>query len=196
MGVEFGTFQIVVSFLILFAAIAAIIGVRRALKSLKRKIPKVDVNRVGAGARWIIIALAFLLILSIFEFPLTAVVATVGTLCGVLAIGFVANWSILSNFPCTLFLVVCKPFSVGDELEIPADKIRGEVVDITLAYTVLKDGEGFYINIPNAHFLQKQFRRRPGHSAVSLSEQIRKTLPIGEKTGEAERRPSDGAVGA
>ncbi|MBL6764212.1 MAG: mechanosensitive ion channel [Verrucomicrobiae bacterium] len=187
MGSEFGTFQIILSSLILLAAVAAIIGVRRALKGLKKKMPKVDVNRVGASARWIIFALAFLMILSIFEFPLTAIVATIGTLCGVVAIGFVANWSILCNFPCTVFLVATRPFNVGDELEIPADKIRGEVVDISLAYTVLRDSEDFYINIPNAQFLQKQFRRRPGHSGVTLGEQLRKPLPAGEGAGDGDK---------
>lgn len=187
MGAEFGVFQIVVSVLILVAAGAAVIGVRRALKGLKRKVPKVDLNGLGNGARLVIFVVAFLLILSIFEFPLTAIVATIGTLCGVVAIGFVAHWSILSNFPCTFFLILFKPFSVGDELEIPADGVRGEVVDITLAYTVLRDEEGFFMNIPNAHFLQKQFRRKPGTRAISLGEQLRKSAPARELGGETAR---------
>lgn len=178
MGVEFGSFQIVLSVLILVAAWVALVGVRRSLRGLKKKLPRVDVNRVGSGARWIIFALAFLLVLSVLDFPLTAIVATVGILCGVVMIGFVASWSILSNFPCTFFLVMFKPFSVGDELEIPADKVRGEVVDITLAYTVLRDEEGFFLNIPNGHFLQKQFRRRPGTRTVSLGEQLRKPSSV------------------
>lgn len=196
MGVELSTFQIILSGLILLAALVAAISVRRALKGLKKKVPKVDVNRVGNSARWLIFAVAFLLILSVFDFPLTAIVATVGTVCGVVAIGFVANWSILSNFPCTFFLVVFRPFNVGDELEIPADKVRGEVVDITLAYTVLRDEEGFYMNIPNGHFLQKQFRRRPGARAVSLGEQLRKPAPALEGGAENESsaaRPVSGA---
>jgi len=186
---DFGSFQIIVSVLILIAAWVALIGVRRSLRGLKKKMPRVDVNRVGSGLRWIIFALAFLLILSVLDFPLTAIVATVGTLCGVVAIGFVANWSILSNFPCTFFLVLFKPFNVGDELEIPADKVRGEVVDITLAYTVLRDEEGFFFNIPNGHFLQKQFRRRPGARTISLGEQLRKSAPA-EETGAADGKPA------
>lgn len=172
------TFNLIVSGLIVVAAVFAMIGVRRSLGSLKRKLPKTDVGKVGKWARLGIIIVAALLILNLFDTPLDAFIQAIGAVCAVLAIGFVATWSTLSNFPCTFYLILTKPFSVGDELEIPADEVRGKVVDITLAYTVLQDAEGFHVNIPNAHFLQKQFRRRPTNVSISLAEQLRKSDPV------------------
>jgi len=56
--------------------------------------------------------------------------------------------------------------------------VKGRVVDITLAYTVLQDDEGYHVHIPNMMFMQKQFRRRPGDVSVPLSEQLRKSEPV------------------
>lgn len=172
------TFNLIVSALIIVAAMFAMVGVKRSLGGLKKKLPKTDVGKVGNWARWAIMVAAGLLILNLFDTPLDAFIQSIGIVCAVIAIGLIATWSTLSNFPCTFYLVLTKPFSVGDELEIPADKVRGKVVDITLAYTVLQDDEGFYVNIPNAHFLQKQFRRRATNVSIPLSEQIRKSAPV------------------
>lgn len=172
------TLNLIVSGLIVVAAVFAMLGVKRSLGGLKKKMPKTDVGKFGKWARLGIIMVAALLILNLFDTPLDAFIQAVGTFCAVMAIGFVATWSTLSNFPCTFYLIITKPFSVGDELEIPADSVRGKVVNITLAYTVLQDDEGFHVNIPNAHFLQKQFRRRATNVSIPLGEQLRKADPV------------------
>ena len=172
------TFNLIVSGLIVVAAAFAMIGVRRSLGGLKKKMPKTDVGKLGNWARIGIVIFAALLILNLFGTPLTAVITTLGTICGVLAVGFFATWSTLANFPCTLYLVFTKPFSVGDDLEMTGDGMKGKVIDITMAYTVLQDAEGYHVNIPNAQFLQKQFRRKPGTVAIPLGEQLRKAEPV------------------
>lgn len=172
------TFKLVVSGLIAVAAFLAITGVKRSLGGLKKKLPKADVGKIGSWARLAILVLAALVILNLFDMQLTALITVIGTICGVIAIGFVATWSTLANFPCTFYLILMKPFSVGDDLEIMADGIRGKVVDITLAYTVLQDGEGYHVNIPNMQFMQKQFRRKSGNVSIPLSEQLRKSDPV------------------
>lgn len=171
------TFNTIVSGLIVVAAIFAMIGVRRSLSGLKKKLPKTNVGRLGWWVRICIVVLAVLLILNLFGTPLTALISTVGIICGVLAVVFFATWSTLSNFPCTFYLVYAKPFSVGDDLQFPADNLRGRVVDITLVYTVLQDEEGYYVHIPNAQFFQKQFRRKPGDVCIPLGVQLRKREP-------------------
>jgi small-conductance mechanosensitive channel len=172
------TFNLIVSGLIVVAATFAMLGVRRSLGALKKRMPKTDVGKIGNWARVGIVVLAVLLILNLFGTPLTALITTIGTVCGVLAVGFFATWSTLSNFPCTFYLVLTKPFSVGDDLEMIGDDVKGKVVDITLAYTVLQDNEGYHVNIPNGQFMQKQFRRKSGNVSIPLGEQLRKSAPV------------------
>lgn len=169
--------KIIISGLIIVAAITAMIGVRRSVGSLKKKMPKTNVSKVTSWIHAAIILIAAIIILQLFEFPMMVLIGLVGSLCTVVLLGLISTWSTLCNFPCTLYLVATKPFSVGDELEIPGDNIKGRVIDITLAYTVLEDEEGFQVNIPNAHFLYKQFRHRAGNVSISLAKQLRKHDP-------------------
>jgi small conductance mechanosensitive channel len=79
---------------------------------------------------------------------------TVGTTlltgAGVLAaiVGF-ASQSAFSNIISGFFLVIFKPFSVGDRVRI-GQLYTGDVEDITLRHTVIKDFENRRIVIPNS----------------------------------------------
>jgi small conductance mechanosensitive channel len=79
---------------------------------------------------------------------------TVGTTlltgAGVLAaiVGF-ASQSAFSNIVSGFFLVIFKPFSVGDRVKI-GQHYSGDVEDITLRHTVIKDFENRRIVIPNS----------------------------------------------
>lgn len=79
---------------------------------------------------------------------------TVGTTlltgAGVLAavVGF-ASQSAFSNIISGFFLVIFKPFSVGDRVRI-GQLYAGDVEDITLRHTVIKDFENRRVVIPNS----------------------------------------------
>lgn len=75
---------------------------------------------------------------------------TLLTGAGVLAaiVGF-ASQQAFSNIVSGLFLVIFKPFSVGDRVKIGAN-YAGDVEDITLRHTVIKDFENRRVVIPNA----------------------------------------------
>ncbi len=79
---------------------------------------------------------------------------TVGTTlltgAGVLAaiVGF-ASQSAFSNIISGFFLVIFKPFSVGDRVRI-GQLYAGDVEDITLRHTIIKDFENRRIVIPNS----------------------------------------------
>lgn len=68
---------------------------------------------------------------------------------GILAaiVGF-ASQSAFSNIVSGVFLVIFKPFSVGDRVRI-GQLYTGDVEDITLRHTVIKDFENRRIVIPN-----------------------------------------------
>lgn len=74
---------------------------------------------------------------------------TLLTGAGILAaiIGF-ASQSAFSNIVSGVFLVIFRPFSVGDRVRI-GQLYNGDVEDITLRHTVIKDFENKRIVIPN-----------------------------------------------
>ena len=63
-------------------------------------------------------------------------------------VGF-ASQSAFSNIVTGIFLVIFKPFRVGDHISIGGN-LAGEVEDITLRHTVIKNYENRRIVIPNA----------------------------------------------
>lgn len=75
---------------------------------------------------------------------------TLLTGAGVLAaiVGF-ASQQAFSNIVSGLFLVIFKPFSVGDRVKI-GTTYSGDVEDITLRHTVIRDFENRRVVIPNA----------------------------------------------
>lgn len=79
-----------------------------------------------------------------------AVGTTLLTGAGVLAaiVGF-ASQSAFSNIISGFFLVIFKPFSVGDRVKI-GQLYSGDVEDITLRHTIIKDFENRRIVIPNS----------------------------------------------
>ena len=74
---------------------------------------------------------------------------TLLTGAGILAaiVGF-ASQSAFSNIVSGIFLVIFRPFSVGDRVKI-GQLYTGDVEDITLRHTVIKDFENKRIVIPN-----------------------------------------------
>lgn len=74
---------------------------------------------------------------------------TLLTGAGILAaiVGF-ASQSAFSNIVSGIFLVIFRPFSVGDRVRI-GQLYSGDVEDITLRHTVIKDFENRRIVIPN-----------------------------------------------
>lgn len=115
---------------------------------------------------------ALVLLLGILGFNIGGIWAMLATVVGMVAIGFVAVWSVLSNVLCTLIILVYRPFEVGDELELPGEPVQGKVVDLNFIFTTLRSEDGSLLQVPNNLFLQKIIRRRRGKAGISLSEQL------------------------
>lgn len=161
------------------AALAVFLGLRGRILQFAQwaGLPRLAFGPVRLVLRYSILMAALLVILGLWGFELGTVAAVLGTVLGLVAIGFVAVWSVLSNFLCTFVLVAFKPFSVGDELELPAEKVKGRVVDLTLIFTTLRVAPGETVLIPNNTFFQRIFTRREGRHTASLSDQLRQPDP-------------------
>jgi small-conductance mechanosensitive channel len=76
----------------------------------------------------------------------TALMASAGILAAI--IGF-ASQKAFSNIISGIFILIFKPFSIGDVIEIEGNKM-GSVEEITMRHTVIRDFENLRIVIPNS----------------------------------------------
>lgn len=173
------TFKFIQSALVLAVGLGLFFGLRGQILRFAQwaNLPRLAFAPVRLTLRYLILAIAAALILGLWGFPIGTLLAFFGTVLGLVAIGFVAVWSVLSNFLCTFVLVAFKPFAVGDELELPAESVKGRVVDLSMIFTTLESGEGETVMIPNNTFFQRIFKRRAGRNTSGLGEQLRQPAP-------------------
>jgi small-conductance mechanosensitive channel len=133
--------------------------------------------------KWVIGMVALFLILSAFGLNVGGMWAVLSTILAMVAIGFVAVWSVLSNTLCTLIIMVFRPFAVGDEIEFAGDPVKGRVVDLNFIYTTLDSGDGSFLQVPNNLFFQKVVRRRHATDSVSAAVHMRSKRPAQPEQG-------------
>ena len=146
--VVFSIFVLIVAFL-LARILRFIVG--RFFKSAARKL-NVDPTRYNFfknASDFIIFLIAIVIIFRSIP-SLRTVGNTLMTGAGILAaiVGF-ASQQAFSNIITGVFLVIFKPFSVGDRVKI-GQLYTGDVEDITLRHVVIKDFENKRIVIPNS----------------------------------------------
>lgn len=127
--------------------------------------------------RWTMLVLIGLLVLQQIGVQLTSVWAALSATVVLLGAALVAVWSVASNIFCSLLLLVFRPFSIGDDIELieptGGPGLGGKVVNLNLIYTyLLEEGEngagGTIVEVPNNIFFQKSIRRKEGGSTRSL----------------------------
>jgi small-conductance mechanosensitive channel len=114
------------------------------------------------GVQWVALFLVALAIFSIFSEGialwkyLSAVLAVVG-------VGFVAQWSFLSNVLAGFIILVWRPFRLGDQVSLFPDGPAGKVEDINTMFTFLRADDGSRLAVPNNHFLQHVVKCGPAN---------------------------------
>lgn len=136
-----------------------------------------DVLPVRKIVRWLIGVVIFILLLSVFGFQLSGLWAMLSTVLAMIAIGFVAVWSMLSNVSATALILLMRPFNIGDEIELQSEKIKGRVIDLNFFFTTLQIDEHTTHQVPNNLFFQKVITRINHGSKASLGEQLHKEQP-------------------
>jgi small conductance mechanosensitive channel len=147
---------------LLFAAIvlfiAIVVGrtlryvIGRGVRGASRKLNIVDptkYNFLKNAVEFIVYIIAFIVIFN--KIPTlkdygAALFAGAGVIAAI--VGF-ASQSAFSNIISGIFIVIFKPFSVGDRVRI-GQNYTGDVEDITLRHTIIKDFENRRIIIPNS----------------------------------------------
>jgi len=122
-------------------------------------------------ASFLIYAAALLLVLERMGVSGTVLWTAFTGFAAVAAVAFFAAWSVLSNIFCTMLILTTRPFRLYDHVELLENGekpgLRGQVVDINLVYTTLRetddgDGAGTSLQIPNSLFFQRALRRWRG----------------------------------
>lgn len=137
------------------------------------------------ASRFLVMSTAGIIALRLFGIDSATVFASISALILVIAVGFFAVWSVLSNIFCAGLLLFYAPFRIEDEIEIlePGKDywIRGKVLDINMFFvTILEthtDGTESINRVPNNLIMQKVVRRWPGHRTHSLAEAMNNTQP-------------------
>lgn len=172
-------FKLMESAVILLIGLGLFFGLKGRIKAVAERanLPRLALTPVRLGVRYGILAITIFMVLGRWGFQADTMIAVLGTILGLVAIGFVAVWSVLSNFLCTFVLILFKPFSVGDEIELVVSNVKGKVTDLSLIFTTLETAPGQTVLIPNNTFFQGPFRRHAGRGTVNLGEQLRTHYP-------------------
>jgi small-conductance mechanosensitive channel len=114
------------------------------------------------------VVVVVLVCLQLVGVRVTSLWAALLTLAAMLAGGFVALSSVLSNLLCTALLLIFAPFRIGDEIEIieatgGGQGLRGRVVNLNILYATIerqaRDRAGSaVVYVPNTLFFQKTIR--------------------------------------
>lgn len=139
---------------------------RRSHAPLRHLIPVRSRITVGT-IRWMFIGIAVLGVLLAMGIDLRGLWSMLGAVLSLVAIGFVAMWSILSHMLASFLIVAFRPFEIDDQIEIVGDDpIRSKVVDLNLVYTTLRTSDNGTLRIPNNLFFQKVLKR---HAPAALA---------------------------
>jgi small-conductance mechanosensitive channel len=91
---------------------------------------------------WLII---FMLILSLYKVNITAILTGFGIVGAIVGLALQA---IIADFFAGIALILDRFFYIGDRIKV--GEIEGEVIDITLRRTYIKDDNGYIHSIPNS----------------------------------------------
>ncbi len=127
------------------------------------RVPALSRRRPGLPkgvARWLLISAVAVVALFAVGIDLQGLWSTLVAALSLIAIGFVAMWSILSHMLASVLIVIFRPFQVGDRIAVVGDDpILGEVIDLNPVYTTLRTEDGGTLQVPNNVFFQKAVKR-------------------------------------
>ena len=183
--VTYGQIALSISIVLLIGLILYIF-IRRSLDALHNKGYLSESIRGGMQVfvRWAIMILVILIALQQVGVQITSVWAALSAFVVLIGVGLFAVWSVLSNALCSILLLVFRPFSIGDKIELietsGGNGIYGKVVNLNMLYTFILEEKmeedtndekpNTVVQIPNNIFFQKVIRRWQGRRTLSLEE--------------------------
>lgn len=130
--------------------------IKKSINRLGKKFSH-DPNRTAATKRILMFSLytvCITILIILWGGDLNNLWVSLGSILGVIAIGFFAIWSILSNIVAGIIIYAINPFKITDTLVLVEKEVTGKVKDIGLIYTTLEDKDGIF-TVPNNMFFQQ-----------------------------------------
>jgi small-conductance mechanosensitive channel len=126
--------------------------------SEKHRLPSNVTIGIRVSSRWVILTAFLLASLAVLGVEIGNIWTLVSTALAMVAIGFVAVWSLLSNVSAFFILLVWHHWELGDHICVMPDNIQGRVEDMNMMFTILRTNEGEAVAIPNSLLLQRVIR--------------------------------------
>jgi small-conductance mechanosensitive channel len=124
------------------------------------------ISRVFTAVLWVV---TIFIVLNIWGVGLGGVWAILVSAITVIGVGFLATWTMISNFTANFFLLLWRPFHFGQTVELLPENLKGRVTDRNLMFTTLCEDSGSMLQIPNNLFFQKMFRVS-GDAAIAAAD--------------------------
>lgn len=145
----------------------------RSLKGLEQRFALhyetlLTVTRIITGLFWLITSM---LILSLWGVSVSGLWTLLVSAAAVIGVGFLAVWTMISNVTASLFITIWRPFQFGQTVELLPENLKGRVIGRNMMFTVLREGDGTLLHVPNNLFFQKIFRVS-GSSELSRFESL------------------------
>ncbi|WP_420431098.1 mechanosensitive ion channel family protein [Hyphobacterium sp.] len=169
-------------------------AVERAVKRVSERNPRIDKTLAtffASLARYAILAVVFIAVLSRFGVETTSLVAAIGA--AAFAVGLALQGT-LSNVASGVMLVFFRPYSLGDFVEVAG--VSGTVADMNLFTTELTTSDNKTIIVPNGqawggvitNFTVKPTRRVDITYSISYDDDIDKAMDVIRAHYEADER--------
>jgi small-conductance mechanosensitive channel len=97
------------------------------------------IRRIVVAVLWTLTVLA---VLNVWGVGLSGVWAVLVSIITVIGVGFLATWTMISNFTASFILVLWRPFHFGQTVEILPENLKGQVTDRNLMFTTLREESG------------------------------------------------------
>ena len=170
--IEFFTnysFQIIGALIILSIGVFASKYIQKLVYKVlvKNKIDETLSGFISNFIRFLVVMMMAVLALGKLGISIAPFIAAIGALS--LTAGLALQGSV-SNFAAGVILVITKPFKIGDTLTV--HDVYGEVEEIKLSYSILRNEDGEEITIPNKYMigdvLVNSFSRRVVEGSVGI----------------------------
>lgn len=155
--VEKATANLIVFAVAIFLTAAALALASRLIRRIEKsmRLNKQALIPLRMSVRYAILLAAATMTVTALGYDIGNFWTLLSTILGLIAIGFVAVWSVLSNVSSTFLIFSFKPFRVGDYVALVGDDTSGQVVDVNFMFTTLRRKDGDLFRVPNNQFFQK-----------------------------------------
>jgi small-conductance mechanosensitive channel len=148
----------------LVVAYVIVVSIKGRLVRRYARVQSIDAKRTAMVNKLITIFLFIGLVVTqviIWGVQVSGLYVFVTSFFAMVAIGFFAVWSVLSNITSSVLIFFLFPYQIGDQIQVVGDDIKGTITDITLFHLIVESADGEVVTIPNNVVIQKSIRILP-----------------------------------